>query len=95
MKTSFGEYVKEFNAKCFTLKKIGYPETGKALGWVADKKDARDVISNEIDGDDNAKFHRAFIKTLASGGDTMDGKRLWENEISFVPQFTMFLCYTK
>ena len=37
----------------------------------------------------------AFIKTLASGGDAMEGRRLYENTISFIPQFTMFLCYNK
>jgi hypothetical protein len=95
LKSSFGEYVKEFNAKCLILNKFGNPEPAKALGWVVDKKDARIIISNEIDGDDNTKLNGAFIKTLASGGDTMDGRRLWENEISFVPQFTMFLCYNK
>ena len=25
----------------------------------------------------------------------MDGRRLYENQISFIPQFTMFLCYNK
>ena len=37
----------------------------------------------------------AFIKTLASGGDAMEGRRLYENTQSFIPQFTMFLYYNK
>ena len=81
--------------ECLILNKFGNPEPAKALGWVADKKDARIIISNEIDGGDNTKLNGALIKTLASGGDTMGGRRLWENEISFVPQFTMFSGYNK
>jgi len=60
-----------------------------------DKKDARIIISNEIDGDDNTVLNGAFIKTLASGGDAMEGRRLYENTVSFIPQFTMILCYNK
>ena len=55
----------------------------------------RIIISNEIDGDDSTTLNGAFIKTLASGGDAMEGRRLYENSISFIPQFTMFLCYNK
>jgi hypothetical protein len=32
---------------------------------------------------------------LASGGDVMEGRKLYQNSISFIPQFTMFLCYNK
>ena len=95
LKYSFGEYVKSFNANCLVVSKFGNEDQSKALGWVVDKKDARIIISNEIDGDDNTKLNGALIKTLASGGDSMDGRRLYENSISFIPQFTMFLCYNK
>lgn len=95
LKYSFGEYVKSFNANCLVVNKFGNEDQSKALGWVVDKKDARIIISNEIDGDDNTKLNGALIKTLASGGDSMDGRRLYENTISFIPQFTIFLCYNK
>lgn len=95
LRSSFGDFVLEFNAKCLIFNKFGNPEPAKALGWVVDKKDARIIISNEIDGDDETKLNGAFIKTLASGGDAMEGRRLYENSISFIPQFTMFLCYNK
>jgi hypothetical protein len=58
-------------------------------------KDARIIISNEIDGDEETILNGAFIKTLASGGDAMEGRKLYENTISFIPQFTMFLCYNR
>jgi len=95
LRSAFGEYVLEFNAKCLIFNKFGNPEPAKALGWVVDKKDARIIISNEIDGDENTILNGAFIKTLASGGDAMEGRRLYENSMSFIPQFTMFLCYNR
>ena len=49
MKSSFGNFVMDFNAKCLIFNKFGNPEPAKALGWVVDKKDARIIISNEID----------------------------------------------
>jgi hypothetical protein len=72
--------------------KFGNPEPAKALSWVVDKKDARIIISNEIDGDVETKLNGAFIKSLASGGDAMEDQKLYENTIAFIPQFIMFLC---
>ena len=95
LRNAFGDYVLEFNAKCLIYNKFGNQEPAKALSWVVDKKDARIIISNEIDGDNDTKLNGAFIKTLASGGDAMEGRKLYENTISFIPQFTMFLCYNK
>ena len=95
LRNAFGDYVLEFNAKCLIFNKFGNQEPAKALSWVVDKKDARIIISNEIDGDNDTKLNGAFIKTLASGGDAMEGRKLYENTISFIPQFTMFLCYNK
>jgi len=95
LRSAFQDFVMEFNAKCLIFNKFGNPEPAKALSWVVDKKDARSIISNEIDGNEETKLNGAFIKTLASGGDAMEGRRLYENTVSFVPQFTMFLCYNK
>ena len=95
LRSAFEEYVLEFNAKCLIFNNFGNPEPAKALSWVVDKKDARIIISNEIDGDDNTKLNGAFIKSLAPGGDAMEGRKLYENTVSFIPQFTMFLCYNK
>ncbi len=41
------------------------------------------------------KIKWSIIKSLASGGDAMEGRKLYENTISFIPQFTMFLCYNR
>lgn len=98
MKSSFCDFVLDFNANCLIHNKFGNPEPAKALGWVVEKKDARIIISNEIDCENNGKktiLNGAFIKTLASGGDTMEGRRIYEHTVSFVPQFTMFLSYNQ
>ena len=95
LRNAFGDFVIEFNAKCLIYNKFGCQEPAKALSWVVDKKGARIIISNEIDGDDDTKLNGAFIKSLASGGDAMEGRKLYENTISFIPQFTMILCYNK
>jgi hypothetical protein len=95
LRSAFEDFVLEFNAKCLIFNKFGNPEPAKALSWVVEKKDARIIISNEIDGDKETILNGAFIKTLASGGDAMEGRRLYENSQSFIPQFTMFLCYNK
>ena len=95
LRSAFENFVLEFNAKCLINNKLGNPEPAKALSWVVDKKDARIIISNEIDGNEETVLNGAFIKTLASGGDAMEGRRLYENIQSFIPQFTMFLCYNK
>ena len=93
LRNSFGDFVLEFNAKCLVLSKFINPDCAKALSWVVDKKDARIIISNEIDGDENTVLNGAFIKTLASGGDSMEGRKNYQDEVSFIPQFTMILCY--
>ncbi len=85
----------EFNAKGLILHKFGVPDVAKALSLVVDKKYARIIISNEIDGDKDTKLNGAFIKSLASGGDAMEGKKLYENTVSFIPQITMILCYDR
>ena len=95
MRCAFEDFVLEFNAKCLIFNKYVNVEPAKALSWVVDKKDARIIISNEIDADKDTILNGAFIKSLASGGDGMEGRRLYENTQSFVPQFTMFLCYNK
>ena len=92
LKFSFESFVNTFDAKCLIHNKFGNPDQAKALAWVVDVKNARIIISNEIGADDeNAKLNGGFIKTLASGGDEMKGRKLYENIETFIPQFTMFL----
>ena len=61
---------------------------------MVEKKDARIIISNEIECDNKTILNGAIVKK-ASGGDSMEGRRFYENTVSYVPQFTMFLCYNQ
>lgn len=92
LKNAFECFVKSFDAKCLISNKYGNQTQETALAWVVDKREARIIISNEINGDEKTILNGAFIKTLASGGDEMEGRKLYENLVSFIPQFTMFLC---
>ncbi len=92
LRNDFGDFDLEFNAKCRIYNKFGNPDPAHALSWVVDKTSARIKISTEIDGDDNTKLNGAFIQILASGGNSTEGRRLYEKTISFISQFTMFLC---
>ncbi len=53
------------------------------------------IYTTEINGDDDTKLNGAFVKTFASGGDATEGSKLYGNTVSFIPQFTMILCYNK
>ncbi len=44
------------------------------------------ITSNEIDGEDETTLNGAFIKSLASGGDAMEGGKSYKKTISFIPQ---------
>ena len=85
-------FVSMFDAKCLINNKFGNALSETALAWVVDKKECRMIISNEINGDDKTELNGAFIKTLASGGDEMEARKLYSNNQIFIPKFTMFLC---
>lgn len=92
LRNAFKCYVSMFDAKCLINNKFGNVSSETALAWVVDKKECRIIISNEINGDDKTELNGAFIKMLASGGDEMEGRKLYSNNEVFIPQFTMFLC---
>jgi hypothetical protein len=92
LRNGFKCFVSMFDAKCLINNKFGNALSETALAWVVDKKESRMIISNEINGDDKTELNGAFIKTLASGGDEMEARKLYSNNQVFIPQFTMFLC---
>ena len=92
LRNAFKSYVSMFDAKCSINNKYGNATSETALSWVIDKKECRIIISNEINGDDKTELNGAFIKTLASGGDEMEARKLYNNNQVFTPQFAMFLC---
>jgi len=97
LKGGFGSYIDAFDSKCLISSKIGDNDAGKALGWVVGVKDCRLLISNEIDAKEENedkkpdKLNGNIIKTLASGGDEMKGRLLYKDNITFTPQFSIFI----
>ena len=58
-------------------------------------RNCRVIIANEVDKKKNKKninVNTKLIKSLASGGDRIDGRLLHENSFSFTPNFTIFIC---
>lgn len=91
----FDKYFGTFNAKCLIVNKYGNQEPAKALGWTVNHIITRMLWSNEIDCDKKDTLNGVLIKTLASGGDKMTGRRLYENPIDFKPTFTIQLNFNE
>jgi hypothetical protein len=93
MKLAFGDFISIFDCNCLLSKKHN-DDPAKALAWTVDKRNARIIISNEIDNENkNSKINGNLIKTLASGGDSIEARRLYQNSIIFKPQFTVIINY--
>lgn len=104
MALSFEKYFGTFNAKTLINNKYGNQEVERALGWVINHLITRSLWCNEIDADitvDNKTqktkdiLNGNFIKTLASGGDAMTGREIFEKAISFKPSFTISLLFNE
>lgn len=89
LRSAFKCFISTFDAKCLIHNKHGNQSSETALSWVVDKKECRIIISNEIDN--KAELNGNFIKTLASGGDEMEARKLYSNLQIFTPQFTIFI----
>lgn len=94
MSYAFEKYFGTFNAKCLVKVKNSNQEPSRALGWLIDHIITRALWSNEIDADEcNDVLNGILIKTIASGGDDIIGRKLFQNNISFKPSLTMSLFF--
>jgi hypothetical protein len=89
LQNAFKIFVGTFNSGSLTRKQNENADDAKNLSWVVKKKDCRLLISNEVQED--VILNGKMLKQLASGGDTMLGRCNYQDEIEFVPQFTMML----
>lgn len=94
LKNSFGDFVNEFNSKCLIKSKFGNNDPHRAFDWVADKKNSRIFLCNEIDADDNAEINGILMKLL-SGGDEISARQIYEKITQFIPQFMIFIYCNK
>jgi hypothetical protein len=94
MKKAFGEYVSMFDSSCLIYSKEGKgKDPAKELGWLLDKRNARVLLSSEIRGKEGQTvLDGGLVKMLASGGDAVEARKLYNNAKGFVPQSTIFIC---
>ena len=90
---AFEKFFGEFSTSHLLQKEGDYDD--KHLAWVIPIRNCRVIIANEVDKKKNKKninVNTKLIKSLASGGDRIDGRLLHENSFSFTPNFTIFIC---
>ena len=91
---AFEKFFGEFSTSHLLQKEGDFDD--KHLAWVIPIRNCRAIIANEVDKKNsnkkNISANAKLIKSLASGGDKIDGRLLHENSFSFIPNFTMFIC---
>jgi hypothetical protein len=99
MKKAFDKYVKSFDTSSLIYNKYKVNDA-KALSWLVERRFARVLIGNEIDkmDDDNKKMKETSIlmnskllKQLVSGGDEVEARQNYKDEIQFKIGFTIFI----
>ena len=100
MKKAFDKYVKSFDTSSLIYNKFKVNDA-KALSWLVDKRFARILIGNEIDtfddDDENKRkkepilMNSKLIKQLVSGGDEIEARQNYKDEIQFKVGFTVFI----
>lgn len=100
MKKAFDKYVKSFDTSTLIYNKFKVNDA-KALSWLVDKRFARILIGNEIDtfddDDENKRkkepilMNSKLIKQLVSGGDEIEARQNYKDEIQFKVGFTLFI----
>ena len=100
MKKAFDKYVKSFDTSSLIYNKFKVNDA-KALSWLVDKRFARILIGNEIDtfddDDENKRkkepilMNSKLIKQLVSGGDEIEARQNYKDEIQFKVGFTLFI----
>ena len=87
MKTAFGGYTKSIpssNLLCERGGKNG--DVAKAMSWAIDLQFIRLATTQEIQFDNenkNIKLNSVMIKALASGGDEQEGRKNYQDEMTF------------
>ena len=94
LKNCFGKYIKTTNSGNFILKKFNNSDEAKSNSWILDYEFSRIAITNEIkiDNDNNIKVDGNTIKKFCSGGDYMEARKNFQDEIEFRIQATLMIC---
>jgi len=94
LKNCFGKYIKATNSGNFTLKNYSNNDEAKSNSWILDYEFCRIAITNEIkiDNDNKNKVDGNTIKKFCSGGDYMEARKNFKDEIEFRIQSTLLIC---
>lgn len=95
MKTAFGEYtttIPSDNLLCERGGKSG--DVAKAMSWAIDLQWIRLATTQEIQfetDNKNIKINSIMVKKLASGGDTLEGRKNYQDEMKFTIEAKLLL----
>ena len=85
---TLGPFVGTFNGAVFDLQQRGN-DPALRFKEVFTKRFCRVLISNEMNM--NKAIDGVFLKTVSSGGDAIDGRKLYGHDVTFIPHGTFFL----
>ena len=70
-------------------------EPAKALMWILNIWNSRLTCASEIEGDDKTVLNGNLIKRIVSGGDSIEARGNYMNEVEIVPAFTPWFMYNQ
>lgn len=89
-KNSFGKYIYSINASNFLMKRGD--EDAKTLSWMLDLQFTRLAITQEIQLEEKTVIDGNKIKKMNSGGDRLNARKNYQDEIEFRIQSSLVMC---
>jgi len=91
LKKAFDGYIRTTNAGNFILK-TSTQDASKANSWMLDYQFVRLAITQEISLEEKQCIDGNMIKKFCSGGDYIDGRKNFQDEIEFKIQSSLMIC---
>jgi len=93
LKLAFGKYIRTTNSGNFKLKNNESTDNAKANSWILDYQFSRLAITNEISiVNQKDKIDGNSIKKFCSGGDYLEGRKNFKDEVEFRVQSGLMIC---
>ena len=89
---TYEKYVSSTSTENFIMKNSDNTDEAKSKSFMVDFIGCRLVTCSEIKEKDNLCFDGNKFKSFCSGGDTVSGRKLFENEQSFKLECGLFIC---
>jgi hypothetical protein len=90
---AFGRFVQSFDTSVLVYNKFKVADA-KSLSWVVPKRYSRLALGNEvdaIDGKDDILLNSKLVKQLVSGGDEIEARQNYKDEMTFKIGFTVMI----